>query len=696
LRTIEQGGSEMATKRIRGTKGHNVCNNKLQKELKKYKSELSKEEEKKKPSKKIIKNIRKIIEVTENSLKGLSEKFNKQNKDEFNHVSRLSVQVNPSNPPEEEYARALFEEMTSFQQQGLPVPPELEARYQSIRKAPDYEVHLEILAHSYAALCNKQENPIDNVPWEMFISQSQINPTWIEYQGITEKKIRERTKKLLLESNSELLFDKNYLFIGSFMSFTANPEFARTVSRMIKNRELDGIIIAGPWTKDIYLHKTFGNTIIPEVRDIIKSTKIISIRSNQENVEYLPELIDLGVQFVTNLSNEHNTFYGDRFSTTSTKNQLNIFRDIDEVKNIFAYTSYVAFETILKRNKIKYIVGSGSASINTGRSATFTQASSRQILNSAKYDSTGGHLLRFDKEGHVSVSSFHYSSKLKGAPLAGNFYSSEKGARVVKTKLAVLASDLHVSHMDMNCFSAFLNYLERRKDDISVLHLNGDFFDNAVMSHWNEQKIGEQIRISKDSKLGCFLHEVHRARVAIDMIVSRLNPDTELYFKWGNHEINSLEKIKNKSLMHFLSAVLNLEDLLDLNKYGFKTIGSKDCFWLGDLPILHGHELSPNQARQNLGRKVVMGHSHQCKIGNYGTVLPSMHKKDGVGYANYHYQNWAPGWGISHIVEDAYTKVELVLMHDENSYYDSNERIFIEKNVDIQVDEREIPLLLKY
>jgi len=627
----------METKRIRGTKGHNVCYNRLSKELTEYKSSLFEEEAQDKPSKITIRNLKKIIEVTERSLNDLNDSYNKQNKDKFNHVSRLSVQVNPNNPHEEEYAKNLFEEIIAFQQQGLPVPGELMDRYESLRNAPDYEVHLEILAHSYAALCAERESPIDNIPWGMFISQSQINPTWIEYQDITEEKIREKTKQILLENNTDLLYNKNYLFIGSFMSFTADPEFARTVSRMVKNREIDGIIIAGPWTKDIYLHKTFGNVIIPEVRDLIKSTKIISIRSNQEKVEFLPELVELGVKFVSHLSNEHNVFYGDRYSTTSTKNQLNLFKDLDDVKNIFAYTSYVAFETILKRNKIRYLVGSGSASINTGRSATFTQASSRQTLNAKKYDSTGGHLLCFDNEGQVSVSSFHYSNSLKGAALGGYFYPSAKGARVNETRLAVLASDMHASHMDMNCYSAFLNYLERRRETTDVLYLNGDFFDNAVMSHWNEQKIGEQLRISKDSQLGCFLHEVHRARVVLEMITSRLKPDTELYFKWGNHEINSLEKIKNKSLMHFLSAILNLEDLLDLKKFGFTTVDSKDCFWLGDLPILHGHELRPNQARQNLGRKVVMGHSHQCKIGNYGTVLPSMHKKEGVGYANYHY-----------------------------------------------------------
>jgi len=48
------------------------------------------------------------------------------------------------------------------------------------------------------------------------------------------------------------------------------------------------------------------------------------------------------------------------------------------------------------------------------------------------------------------------------------------------------------------------------------------------------------------------------------------------------------------------------------------------------------------------------------------------------------------------IVDGKFTKVELMLMHDEKSYYDSGERIFIEENVKIEVKDKEIPLLLKY
>lgn len=685
----------MAKKRVRKSTGHNVYFNSLKRELSSKEKLLNKLKSEERVDKRKVLKTEKLISSIKETMQSFTAQYNKPYKDKFNHVTRQSVFVDPNNPCEEEYINDVFEQIKAFQDMGQKVPDFLNQKVIDARNAPPIELHLTLLSHVYSKLNHHKDNIIKNVPWELFLTQSDVNKNWIEFQGVTEDMVREKCFELNKETNSELLKNKEYLFVGSFISYTADPSFAQVLLKIVKDRNLDGIIVAGPWTKDIYKYRVFGNPIIEQVRELIKSTQVIAIRSYQDDLGYLPELIGLGVKFVTFLENDKNIFFGDRLSTASTKNQLEPYKDLDLTKNIFTYTSYVAFETILKKNEMRYIVGSGSSSINTGRANMKSQAYHRQYINSLKYDSTGGHLLRFDNEGNVSVNSFHFSVDIDGAPLAGKFYPAV--GKVQKTKLAVLASDIHVSHMDPYAFAAFLDFLDRRGSDTSVLYLNGDFFDNAVLSHWNENRIDEQIKISNDKNLGCFLHEIHKARKALEMIVSKIDPSkTKLYFKWGNHEINSLAKIKNKSLLHFLDAILDLNDLLNLKKYGFETIDSKEVFMLGDLPILHGNELPVTKARQNLGRKCVYGHSHQCKIGNYGTVLPSMHVNKGVGYSKYSHLNWAPGWGVSHIIDNHYSKVELMLMHDQNSYYDFDGRVFIKEPAKIEIDQREISLLLKY
>jgi len=676
------------TTRIRGTSGHNIYHNKLDKEFSEANDAIVDLEKEEKPPKAELARLKRLRSSLQRKIETLKEKCGQDHKESFNFCTRHSIQIEEDTSITEHqknYARNLFDEAKDYEAQGLKVPKELEKKIEDIKTVPDYETHMDILTYYYASLCKFDERLLGKIPFELFLSQTSINLTWLAYQDIKEEDIVDSTRIMLNERHSDILKNKRYLFIGAFVSYTADESFAECILKIVKENELDGIIVAGPWTKEIYLHKTFGkNVILSIVKKIIKETNVIAIRANQEEVAFLPELRSLGVTFVNSLENEKNVFFGSKITNTSTKDQFTIYRDIDMSKNMFCYTSYVGFETQLKQDRIIQRVGSGSASVNTPRSIFWAKSYTREVINSMKYDSTGGHLLTFDEESNVSVRSFHFNRTMDGVPLQGKFYPVEGKTR--DCRLAFLASDLHIQHVDMHCFTGFLNHLEKMKDRVDVLYLNGDFFDNALLSHWDEHRIGEQIKNKIEFK--SFIHEVARAREALRMIVARVNPGTELYFKWGNHEINSLKKIKDRSLLHFLDNILNLEDLLGLEELGFQTIDSRKSFTLGDIPILHGHEMSPAQARANFGRKNIRGHSHQCKVDNDGIVLPSMQRNGTADYCPYAIQNWAIGWGVSSIVDGVFEKPELILMHDEKSYYDFDGRVYIDKPVEINIPDK--------
>jgi len=676
------------TVRIRGTSGHNIYFNKLEKQLDTVSSEIHVLEKQEDPSKVDLSRLKRLRSSLERKITNLIKSCGQEHKETFNFCTRYSVHIEEGTSLTEfqkDYARKLFDEARDYEAEGLKVPKDLAKKIEDIKDVPDYATHLDILSYYYGALCKFDERILGKIPFAMFLSQSSINITWIEYQNISEDDIVDSTRIMMTENHEHLLYNKRYLFIGSFVSYTADDSLAECLIKIVKKNELDGIIVAGPWTKEIYLHKTFGkNVIIEVVRRLLKETNVIAMRSNQEEVSFLPELRELGVTFINSLVNDKNIFFGSKVTNTSTKDQFTIYRDIDLCKNIFCYTSYVGFETQLKQDQIISIIGSGSASVNTPRARFWTKTYTREVLNSMKYDSTGGHLLTFDDKSDVNVSSFHFNKKLMGVPLQGKLYPVE--GKVKDCRLAFLASDLHIQHMDMFCFTGFLNNLEKEKERIDLLYLNGDLFDNALLSHWDENKIGEQINNKLEFK--SFLHEVAKAKEALRMIVSRVRPDTKLFFKWGNHEVNSLNKLKERSLIHFLDNMLNLKDLLGLEELGFKTIDSRESFKLGDISIIHGHEMSPAQARRNFGRKNIRGHSHQCKIDNLGIVLPSMQKNDTADYMPYKVQNWSPGWAVSSMLDGVIEKPEFILMHNSNTYYDFDGKVTIDKPIDIVVPKK--------
>jgi hypothetical protein len=458
------------------------------------------------------------------------------------------------------------------------------------------------------------------------------------------------------------------------MGITACEDYVKSLHKLAKIKKVDGIIVTGPWVKYIFLHKTAKNQkILNSVKRLADDNiKIYAIRSNVESAELIPELKELGITFLNKIEDENNLFISHRFSRVSNKDQLAKFRDLPTNKNIYVYSTYVAFEPVLKKDTLRYLIGSGSSSFATPTSRIWANSYDGQRMNAEKYENIGGHILRFDDKGHVYPSSFYYSEEARAIIVNGEVFGPTN-AKSEKAGLHVLISDVHAKIMDRKAFNGFLYFLDKHKNNIKSVSINGDFFDNKLLCHHDEHNISGQIENKIKHK--SFLHEVAHSRQILQMIVDALGKqrkNIKLYFKMGNHEVNSLNNIKKKSLTHFLDTMLNLETLLGLEDLGFEIIHSKKPYFIGGIAIYHGHEFRRDKASRNHGRESVCGHSHKSIIDNLGTVLPTMQSPVEADYLSYHIEPWTIGWGVLQEYKGHVTRPELVLYKD-NKFFDFKE-----------------------
>jgi len=580
-----------------------------------------------------------------------------------------------------EIVENLFKLAAEFEKKGEEVPSAILKEISELKDAPYRLDYLEEISFQLASICGFQPTIVQNYNYDIFLAQADINLDWLEEFNIKPEEIKKGALKLCVDLETIPLKNKTYIFTGSFVSHTTCDDYIKCLMQLAKDKKIDGIITAGPWVKYIFQHKTgTSNTVLESVRELASKVKIYALRSNLESPELIPYLKELGITFVSRIIDENNEFLPYQFSRISNKNQLSRFSDYSKPKNIFVYTSYVALETRLRKDKLRYLIGSGSASFNTPSSRIWANSYNTQFINSLKYDTIGGHILRFDREGEVYPTSFFYNKKSNSIFCSGKIYTK---SRIKLGKLHLVISDVHVAHMNNETFSTLISFIKKYKDRIASFSIDGDFFDNNLLSHWDDKQILNQIE--NKIKYKSFLHEIALAREVLLKFKSVLNPKTKLIFKLGNHDVNSLKKFVNKSLVHFLSNMLDLKNLLELEKLGFKVIGDKEPYQIGDVYLYHGHEITRNKARGNFSRKNVSGHWHRAKIDNNGVVLPTLQDTLNVDYMSYYKQEWSNGWAV--LTEDNKGIVEspeLILLKN-GKYNDFNGISRTSKKQNIQV-----------
>ena len=184
----------------------------------------------------------------------------------------------------------------------------------------------------------------------------------------------------------------------------------------------------------------------------------------------------------------------------------------------------------------------------------------------------------------------------------GKEYVSAKLPQHLK-KIGIL-SDIHFPYHDLQALTCAIKHL--KEENIDCLYLNGDITDQYSVS-----------RHEKDPLMRDFKREVDMNRDFLQRLrdIFRTIP---IYYKLGNHE-NRFARALNVEAEEFAQlADLQFNIFFRLDKLGITMIEDWQGMEMGDLLVLHGHELYGGggvNPSQNLFNKTIcntlIGHVHR-------------------------------------------------------------------------------------
>ena len=169
-----------------------------------------------------------------------------------------------------------------------------------------------------------------------------------------------------------------------------------------------------------------------------------------------------------------------------------------------------------------------------------------------------------------------------------------------------IISDVHIPYHSEVAFGAAVAALKQVK--IDTLLINGDFADFYQVS-----------RHQRDPKHRRFSEELKSVVQGLEWLRAEF-PKARIVYKLGNHEERWQVFIWNRAPEIYDLPAVQIDELLQAKRLGIEVVGDQRFIMLGQLPILHGHELgksifSPvNPARGAFLRThhtVLVGHSHQ-------------------------------------------------------------------------------------
>jgi predicted phosphodiesterase len=169
-------------------------------------------------------------------------------------------------------------------------------------------------------------------------------------------------------------------------------------------------------------------------------------------------------------------------------------------------------------------------------------------------------------------------------------------------KVGVL-SDIHVPYHSLQALTCAIKHL--RDNNIDCLILNGDIFDFYAIS-----------RHEKEKDLRDFAREIEMGRNFLQKIRD-IFPLIPIYYKMGNHE-NRWQRYLNEQAEEFAQLhEMQFEQFFRLDKLAMTYVPDWQGIELGDLLILHGHEvmaggMNPSQSTFNKTFcNTIIGHVHR-------------------------------------------------------------------------------------
>lgn len=187
-------------------------------------------------------------------------------------------------------------------------------------------------------------------------------------------------------------------------------------------------------------------------------------------------------------------------------------------------------------------------------------------------------------------------------PSIGKEYLSMRLPAGIK-KVGIM-SDIHFPFHDLDALLCAIKHL--REKQIDCLYLNGDIFDFYSIS-----------RHEKDKDLRDFPREVEMCRDFVRKLRD-IFPSIPIYYKMGNHEDRYARSLAVQAEEFAQIHDLQFEIFFHLDKLNFIMVDTWQGMEMGDLLVLHGHELYGGggiNPSQNLFNKVLcntlIGHVHK-------------------------------------------------------------------------------------
>lgn len=180
-------------------------------------------------------------------------------------------------------------------------------------------------------------------------------------------------------------------------------------------------------------------------------------------------------------------------------------------------------------------------------------------------------------------------------------------------------SDLHFPYHSDIAVGAAIEFLESQ--NLAGLLINGDLADFYSISHWEKRPRNRD-----------FSGELKAVRGALAWLRSRF-PRAKIVYKCGNHEERWHKWLWQHAAEISDEPEMGLDNWLRLNDCGIELVEDQRIVMLGELPVLHGHELprgisSPvNPARGAFMRTkhtVLVAHQHQTS----GHCEPNMFQRE--------------------------------------------------------------------
>lgn len=206
---------------------------------------------------------------------------------------------------------------------------------------------------------------------------------------------------------------------------------------------------------------------------------------------------------------------------------------------------------------------------------------------------------------------------------------------MIPGRTALVLNDIHIGHHILKHVIAACAY--GRDKGVDTVILNGDIMDcDAVKRHPGKKSFFEQEVIATRA----FLKDLRA-----------FFPDCDIWYAFGNHEARFRAFIQRNAWQ--LDGLFALEDMIGLKELGIKHVPVMGHIVLGDLNIIHGHQIrggGENVALTLLKKascNIMFGDRHRSQTFTKTTFEGKMHGGWAVGclcYLSPEYSLYNPFW----------------------------------------------------